>query len=137
MAPSSLDSHTNAMQKAVSALLAIVAVIHLLPLAGVLGPQKLQSLYGLSFDEPNLLILMRHRAVLFGLLGAFLLWAAWRPALVPLALAAGFVSVLSFLGFALATDGYNAGIARVVMADWAALACLVAAAVLRYGAAAR
>lgn len=120
------------MQKVISVLLAAVAVIHLLPLAGVLGPQKLHNLYGLSFDEPNLLILMRHRAVLFGLLGAFLMWSAWRPALVPLALAAGFVSVLSFLGLALVTEGYNAGIARVVMADWVALACLVVAAVLRY-----
>ncbi len=121
------------MQKSVSALLAVVALIHLLPLVGVLGPQKLQNLYGLPFDESNLLILMRHRAVLFGLLGVFLLWAAWRPALVPLALVAGFVSVLSFLGFALATGGYNAGIARVVMADWVALACLVGATFLRYG----
>ena len=118
------------MQKTVAALLALTGVIHLLPLAGVLGAARLQSLYGLAFDEPNLLILMQHRAVLFGLLGAFLLYAAWRPALVPLALAAGFASVLSFLGIALAVGNYNSLLARVVMADWIALACLVAAAAL-------
>ncbi len=118
------------MQKIVSALLAVVAVIHLLPLSGALGPQRLQALYGLAFDEPNLLILMQHRAVLFGLLGAFLLWAAFRPALIPLALGAGFVSVLAFLGFALSSPGHNAQIARVVLADWLALACLVVAAAL-------
>jgi hypothetical protein len=120
------------MQKIVSGLLAIVAFIHLIPLTGALGPQRLQALYGLAFDEPNLLILMQHRAVLFGLLGAFLLWAAFRPALVPLALVAGLVSVLTFLGFALASPGHNALIARVVTADWVALPCLVLAAILHF-----
>ncbi len=118
------------MQKIVSVLLTAAAVIHLLPLIGVLGPQRLQALYGLAFDEPNLLILMQHRAVLFGLLGAFLLSAAFKPALVPLALGAGLVSVLSFLGFALAAPGYNALLARVVAADWLALALLLVAAAL-------
>jgi hypothetical protein len=60
-----------AVQKIVSFLLAVVAVIHLLPLMGALGPQRLQALYGLTFSEPKLLILMRRRAVLFGLLGGF------------------------------------------------------------------
>ena len=120
------------MQKIISLLLAVVAVIHLIPLTGALGPQRLQALYGLTFDEPNLQILMQHRAVLFGLLGAFLLWAAFRPALVALALIAGFVSVLSFLGLALTAPGHNALIARVVVADWVALACLVVAAALHF-----
>lgn len=51
---------------------------------------------------------------------------------MPLALVAGFASVLSFLGFALAATGYNASIARVVLADWLALACLAIAAVLHF-----
>jgi hypothetical protein len=59
----------QAVQKAVSFLLAIVALIHLVPLTGALGPQRLQALYGLAFDNPDLKILMQHRAVLFGLLG--------------------------------------------------------------------
>ena len=33
----------------VTAMLVVVAVIHLLPLAGVLGGERLASLYGLSF----------------------------------------------------------------------------------------
>ena len=39
-----------------SAMLVVVAIIHLLPLAGVLGGERLASLYGSSFDEPNLAI---------------------------------------------------------------------------------
>lgn len=57
------------MQKLITVLLIIVGTIHILPLSGVVGGARLASLYGMSFDEPNLAILMQHRAVLFGLLG--------------------------------------------------------------------
>jgi len=109
----------------VSAMLVIVGVIHLLPLSGVLSSERLTVLYGLRFDDPNLVILMRHRAVLFGLLGLFLLYAAFKPSIQVLALAAGFVSVISFLWLAQAADSHNAHIARVVTADIVALVCLV------------
>jgi hypothetical protein len=72
---------------------------------------------------------MRHRAVLFGLLGAFLVYAAFRPELQAIALVAGFVSVVSFLAIAWSVGGYNAAIGRVVTADLVALACLIIAAV--------
>ena len=117
------------MQYVVSASLLVVAVIHLIPLQGVLGSDRLASLYGaLPFDEPNLAILMRHRAVLFGLLGLFLVFAAFRPALQTLAFIAGFVSVISYLWLALSVGSYNAYLARVVIADVVALICLAAGA---------
>ena len=105
--------------------LCVAAVIHLLPLMGVLGGDRLQSLYGVAIDGPDLQILMRHRAVLFGLLGTFLLVAAFVPALQPTALAVGMVSVLSFLLLAWTTEGYNASIARIVMVDVIALVALL------------
>jgi hypothetical protein len=106
-------------------MLIVVAIIHLLPLSGVLGSERLGALYGIRFDEPNLAILMRHRAVLFGLLGAFLLFAAFRPAFQLTALIAGFVSVVSFLYLAWSVGGYNAQVGRVFIADVVALACLI------------
>jgi hypothetical protein len=106
-------------------MLVVVGVIHLLPLSGVLGSERLAVLYGLSFNEPNLAILMRHRAVLFGLLGLFLCFAAFRPAWQTIAFVAGFVSVVSFLGLARSIGGYNALVARVIMADIVAMVCLI------------
>jgi hypothetical protein len=113
------------MRYLASATLVVVAVIHLLPVSGVLGSERLAALYGLSIDEPNIAILMRHRAVLFGLLGLFLLFAAFRPPLQTAAFIAGFVSVVSFLWLAWSVGGYNAQVARVFIADVVALACLV------------
>lgn len=119
------------MRHLVSTMLVVVAVIHLLPLSGWFGPERLTALYGLPFDEPNLAILMRHRAVLFGLLGVFFLVAAFRPEWQGLAFVAGFVSVLSFLYLVWSVGGYNAQVARVVIADWMALACLLIGAGVR------
>jgi hypothetical protein len=108
------------MRHVVSVMLVVVAIIHLLPLSGVLGNDRLAALYGISFNEPNLAILMRHRAVLFGLLGPFFLVAAFRPALQGIAFIGGFASVLSFLYLAWSVGSYNAQVARVFTADLAA-----------------
>jgi hypothetical protein len=119
------------MQALVSAMLVVVAIIHLLPLLGVLGAPQLALFYGLDFSDPNLAILMRHRAVLFGLMGAFFLYAAFKPALQPIAFAAGFVSIVSFLVLAWMTGDYNPQIARICAGDLVALVALVVAVIAR------
>ena len=113
------------MRYLVSAMLVVVAIIHLLPLSGLLGTERLTALYGITVDEPNLAILMRHRAVLFGLLGFFFLIAAFRPDLQGIAFAGGFASVLSFLYLAWSVGNYNPQVGRVFVADVIALICLV------------
>ena len=55
------------MRYLVSGSLILAGIIHLLPLAGVLGNERLAVLYGIETSDPNLSILLRHRAVLFGL----------------------------------------------------------------------
>ena len=113
------------MRYVVAAMLVIVGVIHLLPLSGALGAERLAALYGVALSDPNLVILMRHRAVLFGLLGLFFIFAALRRSMQPAAFIAGFASVLSFLFLAWSAGGYNAQIGRVFFADIVALGCLV------------
>ena len=108
--------------------LGMAALIHLLPLSGVLGGERLQALYGLRVDEPNLALLLQHRVVLFGLLGLALLIAAFRPAWQAPAIAAGLVSTLSFLLLAWSLGGLNPALQRVVTADIVAIAALLLAA---------
>jgi hypothetical protein len=113
-----------------AAALLAAGAIHLLPLAGVLGPARLQMLYGIAVDDPNLLVLLRHRAVLFGLLGGALLVAAFRQQFAGPALLAAIVSVGAFLALALTTPGLNAALGRVVVIDAVVLALLIAAAIV-------
>ena len=118
------------MRHIVPAVLLLVALIHMLPLAGVLGAGKLSSLYGIPVQDPNLEILMRHRAVLFGLLAALLAYAAFHRPLHGLGLVAGGVSVVSFLVLAFAVGGYNPALATVVKVDVVAAVLLAAGAVV-------
>jgi hypothetical protein len=111
--------------------LVAAGLIHLLPLAGVLGGDKLSALYGIPIAGPDLAILMRHRAVLFGLIGALCLVAAWREPLQWAALLIALASVLAFLALAWGTGGYNAAIGRVVTADIIAALLLIAGCVAR------
>ena len=58
-------------------LLALAGALHLPPVIGVLGVGSIERLYGVTIGEPAMAILMRHRAILFGLLGTLLIVAAW------------------------------------------------------------
>ena len=115
------------MRLLITVLLVVAGLIHLLPVTGALGRQQLADLYGLAFDEPNVEILMRHRAVLFGILGVFLIVAAFIPALQLHAFTAGLLSVGSFLWLAWSVGDYSPPIRRVVVADIIALLCLIIA----------
>lgn len=105
------------MKLLIAFTLLLTGVVHLLPLSGIAGPLQLTRLYGVAADEPNVAILLRHRAVLFGMLGAFLVYAAFAPAWQPAAFLAGFLSVGSFVWLGRSGEGVNAQIARVVTVD--------------------
>lgn len=92
--------------------------------------ERLAALYGVSLGEPNLEILMRHRAVLFGLFGLFLFYAAFQPSLQRMAIIAGFISVASFILIAWSVGGYNESVQKVVIADVVAIVALAAAGVI-------
>jgi hypothetical protein len=119
------------MTNIISITLLIAGVIHLLPITGVLGVSQLNELYGIAIEDANLTILMRHRAVLFALLGAFLVFSAFTPSLQKLAITAGLISTISFLALALTSPDYNTSIARVVYADIVAIICLIVAGSMR------
>jgi len=118
------------MKHATPVILALVGLINAIPVTGALGANVLASLYGLPVDEPNLLVLMRHRAVLLGLVGAYMIVAAFRPALRPSAFVLGFASMLSFIALAYSVGGINAAVQRVALIDVVACALLAGATVL-------
>lgn len=119
------------MEKVVTGLLVLAGIIHLLPVPGVLGVDRLAALYGVSLAEPNIEILMRHRAILFGLLGLFLVYAAFQPPLQTLAIIASLVCVVSFIAIAWSVGGYNESVRKVVIADVIATVALIAAGIIR------
>ncbi|MGV9752611.1 hypothetical protein [Nocardia farcinica] len=111
-----------------SALLLVVGAIHLAPGIVALSPRRARDLYGTAATDPDLALLLRHRAVLLALVGAGLMYAAFTPAVRPAMILAGFLSMLSFLAFA-ARDRGNLGprTRRVARIDLAATVLLLLA----------
>jgi len=118
--------------KFITCLLMIVAIIHIIPIGGFIGAARLETLYGVAIASADLEILMRHRAVLFGILGVFFAYAAFTPSVQPLAFIAAFISIASFFYLAFSVGGYNSAIGKVVTADVVAALSLGIAVVLFY-----
>lgn len=110
--------------------LASAGVVHLLPVVGVLSARRLRALYGVNVDDAVTLLLLRHRALLFGILGAAFVAAAfvsaWR-------VGAGVVALFSMLSFVvLAKDSASIpAIRRIVRIDLVLSAMLGVALLLR------
>jgi hypothetical protein len=115
------------MNIAIGVILLLVGFINFYPLIGIQGPARLKALCGPPIEGADLVILMRHRALLFGLIGGFMMAAAFVPVWRNLAFAAGFISMLGFVALAWAEGGYRSRIARVVRADIVGSLALLAA----------
>jgi len=114
----------------ITGLMLVVAAIHLVPITGFFGVDGLSALYGIEITSSTLEILMRHRAVLFGILGAFFAYAAFRPAVQPIAFAAAFASLASFFFLAFSVGELSDSIRKIVIGDVVASVCLLGAIIL-------
>jgi hypothetical protein len=80
-----------------------------------------------ELESPELEILLRHRALLFGVIGGFVLCSLWLPAYrLPALLLAG-VSMAGFIVISLVVGEHRDEISRIVKVDYAAMACLAIA----------
>jgi hypothetical protein len=104
----------------------VSALIHLLPVSGVTGAAALRRLYAIEVVDANTSILLRHRALLFGLLGVVMLVAIGVPSIRVPVMAAALFSAASFIVVAMWVGGYNAALSRVIAAD-AVVSALLAA----------
>lgn len=119
-------------EKAITLCLLIIAVIHIIPISGFFGAERLQALYGLPVTDPSLEILLRHRAVLFGILGVFFAYAAFVPQLQPLAFITAFATLASFFYLSFSVADYNIAIRKIIIGDIVAAVSLLIAVVLYY-----
>lgn len=113
------------LQKIISALLLLVGLINFIPVIGVISSAKISQLYGVNFTSPELELLLRHRAVLLGIVGLFMMAAALVPALQLTSIAMGMASMLSFIIIMQQVGSVNPELSRVAAVDWIAIALLL------------
>ncbi len=112
--------------KIAAVILFIVGVINLLPVIVFFDAAKTTGLYGLPITGESLTILMRHRAVLLGLVGAALITAAFKPEFRILAIALALVSKLAFIFLTFTASSHTAEVRQVALIDFGAIVLLIA-----------
>lgn len=110
--------------------LLVAAVVHLTPVSGLAGSETLQRLYGIVTPDANALLLLRHRALLFGLVAIPLLIAIPQPAWRLPAMTGALLSIASFLLLSALETPSSPELRRVVQIDLVVLVVLVPALVL-------
>ena len=120
------------MNLTISILLITVGLINFLPVIGIISAEKLSAAYAVELIGNDIVILMRHRALLFGLIGGFMLYSVWKPSYQSVAMVMAAISMLGFLFFVAAADHYNTSITKIAIIDLIGLAGLAIAAGLKY-----
>ncbi len=120
------------MNNVIAVLLFIVGLINFLPVMGVLSAAKLSQAYSINLESNDIVILMRHRALLFGVIGGFIFYSLYEPFHQPAAMLMAAISMVGYLYFVWAVGDYNDAVRKVARIDWVGLACLMLASVLKY-----
>jgi len=119
-------------QIVIKAGLIIAAIINLLPLVGVLSREQLEKLYALPITDPNLEVLMRHRAVLFGIVGGLLITSVFQAEWQTPAIIAGLLSMISFIVLTVMVEGYTGVNRPIIIADVIGIVALCVVCVLKF-----
>ena len=120
------------LSRLVTACLLLVGLINFVPLLAIVSAAQIESVYAIQLQGTDITLLMRHRALLFGILGSFTIYAAFVPRYQVAAMLMAGASMVGFALLLLSTGGYNTALAKVLAIDYVGIAVLLLAAVLRY-----
>lgn len=119
------------MEKLIIGLIVVAGLINFYPVVGILSSEILFNLYKIDSISNDVLILLKHRAILFGFLGGFIIYSAFKPELQIWGIILGLASMLPFIVIALFIGNYGVGIQKIVVADVIASIGLIIALALR------
>ena len=112
--------------------IAVVGVINVLPVLGVLGGSRLSAAYGIDMPSADVELLLRHRALLFGLVGGYVLYSLAAPSHRGAALTLAGLSMVGFVVLAQLAGEYGAALRKIVVADLVGIGALGIAAALHF-----
>ena len=103
----------------------ITGIINLLPSILAFLPGKISDSYGIKIPDANYELLLRHRAILFMIVGGLLLYSAISKNYYNLAVIVGMVSMLSYVVLYLSIGKeINPELTKVMKIDVAAIGIL-------------
>ncbi|HLL94761.1 MAG TPA: hypothetical protein VK404_07280 [Spirosoma sp.] len=106
--------------------LGLAGIVNLLPALLVFMPQNISKSYGVAVPDGNYELLLRHRGVMFGVVGGLILYSAFTKRYYEVSTLAGLVSMVSFVGlYYLVDKPINAELKRVMQIDVFAIIILM------------
>lgn len=111
-------------------LLVTAGAINAAPAVAAFAPDRMTKLYGIAAPDPDLQLLLRHRAVMLGIVGAAMICGAFDVRVRAWAVSAGTTSMVGYVALNTLIGDTNTKLARVERVDYAALAMVAAAVVL-------
>lgn len=98
-------------------LLFLVGVINFLPIMGILSLEKLNKTYGLNINDKNLEILLRHRALLFGIIGGYIIYSVFSQQHQVAAMIIAATSMIGYLVLFWSIGNSNAELLKIAQID--------------------
>ena len=105
------------MSKIYLILLFLVGVINFVPIIGLISLDKINQTYGLSVVDNNLAILLRHRALIFGLIGGLILYSVFNTQYQGVAIVIAAISMVGYLLLFGSVGGANQELLKVAKID--------------------
>jgi hypothetical protein len=99
----------------------IAGLINMLPTLLAFLPDKISKSYGIDIPNSNYELLLRHRAILFGIIGGLMIYSAIVKKHYEIATIVGLISMISFIILYFSIDkGINSELKKVMMIDFVA-----------------
>ncbi len=107
--------------KLIPILFWIIALVNLMPVVVAISPAQISKLYGIMPDDKIQIVLLQHRALLLGLVGAACAFAAHNEAVRWPAIIGAVISMGTFIIFCWVNDQMGGPLRKIALVDMAAL----------------
>jgi len=120
------------LNKAITICLIIVGLINFIPTIAIISAQKLEAAYSIKLISNDLIILLRHRALLFGILGGFILYSVKATYYQGAAMIMAGISMLGYVVLMFTVGGYNEALYKILIIDVVGIVILSLAVIFKY-----
>jgi hypothetical protein len=104
----------------------LAGLINLLPSILAFFPDKISKSYGIEIPNENYELLLRHRAVLFAIIGGLMIVSSLTKKYYEVAIIVGLISMLSFVSlFFIINKDINSELRKVMTIDMIAIVILL------------
>ena len=113
-------------------ILFISGIVNILPFFLTFLPEKISKSYGIQVLDMNYELLLRHRAVLFGIIGGILIFSSLTKKYYDLSTMVGLVSMVSFIILYFLIGNINMELKKIMLIDVVASLTLFVGALLYF-----